>query len=30
VSEAKPVTIAIGDSTRVSGLLLAPGNARAC
>jgi uncharacterized protein len=30
VSEAKAVTIAVNDDTRVSGLLLAPANARAC
>jgi predicted alpha/beta-hydrolase family hydrolase len=30
VSEAKPVTIAVNDDTRVSGLLQAPANARAC
>jgi uncharacterized protein len=30
VSDAKPVTITISDATRVSGLLLAPDNARAC
>jgi uncharacterized protein len=30
VSDPKPVTIAINDDARVSGLLLAPKNARAC
>jgi uncharacterized protein len=30
VSDAKPVTITIDDATRVSGLLLAPADARAC
>ncbi len=30
MSEAKPVTIAVNDDTRVSGLLQAPANARAC
>jgi predicted alpha/beta-hydrolase family hydrolase len=30
VSEAKPVTIAVNDDTRVSGLLQAPEDARAC
>jgi predicted alpha/beta-hydrolase family hydrolase len=30
VSEAKPITIAVNDETRVSGLLQAPEDARAC
>jgi predicted alpha/beta-hydrolase family hydrolase len=30
VSDAEPITIAIDDATRVSGLLQAPSNARAC
>jgi uncharacterized protein len=30
VTDAKPVTIAVDDATRVSGLLQAPTNARAC